>query len=88
MNKTMIRRVAEAIANARDGSAADTYDQFADMIKEDLDRQARAAIEAMVEPTTNMEDAGFDAGHEGDGEWMYADPMRTYKAMMQKALEE
>lgn len=47
---------------------------------------ARAAIEAMREPTEAMKEAGFQAGHLGDGEWEYADPESAYTAMIDAAL--
>lgn len=38
-----------------------------------------------IEPTEEMLEAGYNAGylggHEGD-EWVYASPMKTYKAML------
>ena len=38
-------------------------------------------------PTPEMEEAGFQAGHEGDGEWEYASPVATYTAMIDAALK-
>lgn len=49
---------------------------------------AVAAIEAMMEPTEAMDDAGFQEGSIGDGQWDYAAPTPTYKAMIKAALEE
>jgi len=55
-------------------------------------RQAANRIEkhsqVLLEPTDEMKEAGFDAGNLGDGEWQYADPERTLRAMAAKALEE
>lgn len=88
----MIEKVAVAIA-AQHGVSSDPYrivghGDFAHFYWTEFTDHAVAAIEAMGNPTTDMEDAGFDAGHEGDGEWIYADPMKTYRAMIGKALEE
>lgn len=41
-----IEIVAMAIAKARDGSSPEMFNQFAEMIKDDLRRQAKAAIDA------------------------------------------
>lgn len=48
MSDEMIERVAMAIAFGRDGSKPKIYAQFADMVKDDLRRQARFAIKAVL----------------------------------------
>lgn len=54
------------------------------------DEYARASIAAMMEPTEGMDDAGFMAGsvQSSGGDWEFASPTQTWKAMITAALEE
>lgn len=61
-----------------------------DDIPEDHDffrAYARAAIAAMRDVTKEVEEAGFQAGHLGDGTWEYADPRSTFRAMIEETLK-
>ena len=82
----MVERVARSLYHAH--SRNKPYDILQPEFQRQYEKQARAAIEAMREPTEAMEEAGFQAGHEGDGEWEYASPASTYTAMIDAALSQ
>ncbi len=69
----MVERVARAIAECE-----------VDLVKDGYPPVARAAIEAMMEPTPDMLKAGLTADHA-----MYecAEPETVYQAMLRAALE-
>lgn len=78
---TMIERVARAQAEVIFGKGCPLDDD--DYVR------ARAAIEAMREPTDAMVDAGFDAGDDTvQGYSENADPQDTWQAMIDAALNE
>lgn len=56
---TMIERVARAISNADVANAEDGWEQNPPVTKEDYRKMARAAIEALREPTAAMLAAGY-----------------------------
>jgi len=82
----MIEKVAKAIAVEQDLS-----NDYAEVIMDDLKGMARAAIEAMREPTEGMTKAAIGYGiplsgmYEGSEEDFVED---VYEAMIDKALEE
>lgn len=81
----MIERVARAIAKERHGHTEDTFPGLPRAIRADLHLEARAAIEAMMEPTERMEDAGWEQLPNSPDDWS---PVSAYTRMIQAALEE
>ncbi len=88
---SMVEIVAKAIAQADEQNGGPPYEYritLSKHAKEQLFDQARAAIAAMRIPTEAMADAGWNAGYEGDEHWENADPMVTYHAMIDEALND
>ncbi|TDH35680.1 hypothetical protein E2A64_10085 [Pseudohoeflea suaedae] len=89
----MVERVARAIANEahKGGDYGMTGDDAYDRRPEEFTALARAAIEAMREPTKGMEDAPSDAeidfGPGGSGD-LDASPLNVWQAMIDAALGE
>jgi hypothetical protein len=88
----MVERVARAIANADDGTMIDPKIGWNDCdasMREDYRKEARAAIEAMREPTANMKDAvesNFDIQCELDDCNAHDIPYRSWGLMIDAAL--
>lgn len=84
----MVERVARAIAVAGNGGTWD--DWYSEDQKEFHRRRARAAIEAMREPTKAMVKAGTISWDPMDGSPIRPmfDPKRPYEAMIDTALNE
>lgn len=84
----MVERVARAIHNAKPGNAWDWLreyakggDQTAKGIIDDRMLEARAAIEAMREPTEDMSVAALDCGPDRDA-------VTYWKVMIDAALKD
>ena len=76
--------VCEAVATTNEQEFPALHETYSLAINE-----ARAAIEAMREPTDAMVDAGFDAGDDTvQGYSENADPQDTWQAMIDAALNE
>ena len=82
---SMIEKIAEAIyERVRKGARhMPPWAEQPETVKDWHRKIARAAVEAMREPTAEMVDAA-DVPMHGD----FMDPIRTWEAMIDKALEE
>jgi len=80
--------IVERIRNGiMDGWSAD-YPCLDGIIAEEAATEIERLRILLLNPTDAMIEAGFDAGNLGDGEWQYADPEKTWRAMAARALEE
>lgn len=78
----MIEKVARIIAVKSTNGLS--WDRIPDQFKNEFIEQARAAIEAMREPTKRMLEPVTNA----DGFFKLSDPKEAYQAMIDAALEE
>lgn len=92
MVESMVERVARAICDGR--WDAEHFNETANGEEPEEQREywrgiARAAIEAMREPTDAMVEAGFDAGDDTvQGYSENADPQDTWQSMIDAAINE
>ena len=84
---SMVERVARAIQARRVGDLAD-WSLVPAMVKEDYRCEARAAIEAMIEPTLAMRGQGEQAWMDRNPNDPDSDPIRDcHRAMITAALD-
>jgi hypothetical protein len=84
----MIERVARAIAHADEQNGGPPYEYRLAQgkhAKAQLYDEARAAIQAMREPTEAMVESGSDGRQPGNSRW--GNTMKTWKAMIDEALK-
>lgn len=81
----MVERVATAIWALYRHTDCNEYDQLAPHAKHTADEMARAAIEAMREPTADMVDAGRDVGP--DAPYGLSETIKRWEAMINAALD-
>lgn len=88
-SESMVERVARAIYEGRNGRGARAWGSQPNAHKEPYRSDARAAIEAMREPTDEMIIEGVETlNHSlGDGSVMDRDPLFAWRAMIHVALQ-